>query len=123
AAAGAMGRAPRRRAPARTPPHAAARTFLADPLRAAGRGRERAGPHVGWWTTLTVRAHGREAVRARRLARSLSLSCKRATVRAGVMRGLCIPAIESERGRRTSADCRGRCGVIQSAWLRSGVDE
>ena len=55
AAAGAMGRASRRRAPARAPRDAAARTFLADPLRAAG-GRERAGPAGrGWRTTLTVR--------------------------------------------------------------------
>src|SRR5262249_15525240 len=55
AAAGAMGRAPWRRAPARTPPHAAARTFLADPLRAAGGGRERAGQGGGrWQATLWV---------------------------------------------------------------------
>ena len=55
ATAGAMGRASRRRAPARAPRDAAARTFLADPLRAAG-GRERAGPAGrGWRTTLTVR--------------------------------------------------------------------
>src|SRR5262249_36738207 len=47
AAASAMGRAPWRRAPARTPPHAAARTFLADPLRAAGGGRQRAGQGGG----------------------------------------------------------------------------
>src|SRR5262249_48079412 len=59
AAAGAMGRAPWRRAPARTParppPRAAARTFLADPLRAAGGGRERAGQGGGrWQATLWV---------------------------------------------------------------------
>src|SRR5262249_59073176 len=47
AAAGAMGRAPRRRAPARTPPHAAARTFLADPVWAAFRWCRRAGEGRG----------------------------------------------------------------------------
>src|SRR5262249_31962272 len=58
----AGGGGPRRRGPARTPPQAAARTFLADPLRAAG-GRERAGQAWrGWRAALTVRAHGREAV-------------------------------------------------------------
>jgi SAM-dependent methyltransferase len=43
AAAGAMGRAPRRRARARTPPHAALWTLLADSLRAARRGWRRPG--------------------------------------------------------------------------------
>src|SRR5262249_56388718 len=49
AAAGAMGRAPWRRAPARTPPDAAARTFLADPLRAAGGAGEGGGLGAPPW--------------------------------------------------------------------------
>src|SRR5262249_18665049 len=58
AAAGAMGRAPRRRARAQTPFNAALRTFLADPLRAAGGGRERAAEGGGGWRAarLTLRA-------------------------------------------------------------------
>ena len=39
----ALGRAPRRRAPDRAPADAAARAFLADPVRARGDGRERSG--------------------------------------------------------------------------------
>jgi hypothetical protein len=71
AAAGAMGRAPWRRARARTPPDAAARTFLADPLRAAGGGQKgrrsatrpgrglqrRSRPSSSWRSKITVVSH------------------------------------------------------------------
>ena len=56
-AAGAMGRAARRRARDRAPPDAAARAFLADPVREAGGGRRRAGTDGRGWpvrSTLTA---------------------------------------------------------------------